>query len=472
MILCTFAGAIAAANLYYTYPILNKAADEFGITYQRASLIPQLLQGGYGLGIFLICPMGDVFRLRPLILTLTSITTLTWLGLCLTPRFDAFVGLSFLTGFLTVGPQLMLPLVSNLAPPERKTTAVSIVLCGLLLGLAVPRVVAGIVTQYTYWRNVFWAALAMQGMLLVALWLLFPDFPKTVGQKKPGGGAETGTETETETEDGQPDEAYHRKYLRILREIFLMTVRSPVLVWGCTVTFMINAVQASFWTVLTAHLSASATTARDPGLGYGPLQIGIFSIAAIVAAAMIPPYSYFVIERLATFVSSSIGLAFGIACIALDAFTYNYGKGLNIMGVGGPLLQAVGVDFGSQVASVAFRAAVYKALPANRANVSFTGSSFIGQLVGTMVGNGLYAKGGWTRVGIFHLCVIIGTLAVVYFRGPRETGWFGWRGGAAWRLETCVDEKRRDLGTASLAGSGDTVAVRGNEKGGSVIGEK
>ncbi|GAB1315544.1 hypothetical protein MFIFM68171_05754 [Madurella fahalii] len=93
VVLCTFSTAITAANLYYTYPVLNKAADEFGVSYEKASLIPQLLQAGYGVGILLLCPLGDVFRLRPIILTLMLTTTGAWIGLCITRSFEVFAPL-------------------------------------------------------------------------------------------------------------------------------------------------------------------------------------------------------------------------------------------------------------------------------------------------------------------------------------------------------------------------------------------
>ena len=114
--------------------------------------------------------------------------------------------------------------------------------------------------------------------------------------------------------------------------------------------------------------------------------------------------------------------------IVVDAFA-----GDEIGGVGSPLLQAVAVDFGLERGSVAFRAAVYRKMSANRANFAF-----IGQLVGTSVGNAVMRKVGWTKLGVVHLVVAVVSLGVVFFRRPGETRWVGWRGGGevgGWRLE-------------------------------------
>ncbi|KAK0747382.1 major facilitator superfamily domain-containing protein [Apiosordaria backusii] len=408
VLLSAFASAVAAANLYYTYPVLNKAADDFGISYERAALIPQLLQGGYGIGILFLCPLGDVFRLRPLILTLTVATTCTWLGLCLASNFEVFTTLSFFTGFVTVSPQLLLPLIGTLAPPERRATAVSLVLAGMMMGLALPRVVAGIVTQYTPWRNIYWAALGLQCILVALMWLFLPDYPRP---------------------DPDNTQTFSRKYFNILGSIIRMTLTEPILAYGCLVTFLVNAVQASFWTTLTAHLAGQP-------FNFGPLNIGLFSMIGIGTTILIPVYAHFVIERFAPYFATTNGLLLTIVTVAVDCFTGD------VLGIGGPILQAFGVDFGVQLGSVAYRAAVYKELPANRANVIFTACAFIGQLVGTSVGNTVYARGGWSNVGMFHIAFSLVTMMVIYLRGPREKRWFGWTGGPGLRLENGGAEKK------------------------------
>ncbi|KAK0634157.1 major facilitator superfamily domain-containing protein [Immersiella caudata] len=433
IVLCACASGVTAANLFYTYPVLNKAAESFNVSYQTASLIPQLLQAGYGVGILLLCPLGDVFRLRPIILTLLTVTTLTWLGLCLTPSFHTFTALSFIAGFANGSPQLLLPLIGTVAPPHRRATAVSLVLAGMMMGLAIPRVIAGIVTQYTPWRTIYWAALAQQILLLLSMYLLFPDFPRP-----------------------QPHTTnFLSKYTTILRDIFHLTTHKPILAHGCAVTFLINATHSSFWTTLTAHLASTP-------YHFNPLQIGLFSILAVGTTAVIPLYSYLVIERYATYLSSSIGLFYGLISVAIDAYTHNALK------IGGPIVQALGVDFGLQIPSVAYRAAIYKELPANRANVIFTACAFIGQLVGTSVGNAMFAGGGWERVGTFHVVITVVTLGVVFSRGPREKGWFGWTGGAGVRwegveVETGEGEEELGLHVHEVAFVGCVVvsAIRG-----------
>lgn len=69
------------ANLYYNQPILNRIADSFEVTFEKASSIATLMQAGYAAGLLLICPLGDLFRRRPFILGLIAFTaTLVRIG--------------------------------------------------------------------------------------------------------------------------------------------------------------------------------------------------------------------------------------------------------------------------------------------------------------------------------------------------------------------------------------------------------
>ncbi|EAQ88431.1 hypothetical protein CHGG_05050 [Chaetomium globosum CBS 148.51] len=363
-----------------------------GVSYERVSLIPQLLQAGYGGGILLLCPLGDVFRLRPMILTLLTITTVAWAGLCLTDNFQVFTALSFLTGFVTVSPQLLLPLVGTIMAPDRQATAVSIVLAGGMMGLAVPRVITGIITQYTDWRTIYRVALGLQVLLVAAMWLFFPDYPLLRYEQD-------ASPESNPYQDHQEDQPWFRTYTCVLLDIIRMVFTKPILAHGCAVTFLTNAVLTAFWTTLTAHLAAAPRN-------FGPL--------------------YLVIENFATYIAAVAGMVPGIVAVALDAYA---GERIGV-GVGGAIIQAVGVDFGIHVASIAYRAAVYRELPATKANVTFTFSAFIGQLVGTSVGNVVYARGGWAQVGTLNIALSAGATVIVLSRGPKEKGWFGWTGGA------------------------------------------
>lgn len=73
-ILFAFAGAFTVANLYYNHPILNILAHDFGVPYEKVAQIPTVAQAGYAGGLFFLCPLGDLLKRRPFVLSLVFFT--------------------------------------------------------------------------------------------------------------------------------------------------------------------------------------------------------------------------------------------------------------------------------------------------------------------------------------------------------------------------------------------------------------
>lgn len=133
------------------------------------------------MGLVLISPLGDLVRRRQLVLLLVATSTAFTIGLAVTKIFRVFEVLSFLTGVVTVTPQILMPLAADLAPPERRASALSVVLSGLMLGILIARVLAGVIGNFTTWRVVYYMSIGVQLLVLVGAYLMLPDYPsKTV----------------------------------------------------------------------------------------------------------------------------------------------------------------------------------------------------------------------------------------------------------------------------------------------------
>nr|VWP02198.1 Nucleosome assembly protein 1 [Ganoderma boninense] len=141
------ASTFTVSNLYYCQPLLIQFSLYFGVTEREVASIPTLVQAGYAIGLLFIAPLGDLVRRRPLILALTFIGASLTIGLALAERILALEVLSFFVGICTATPQILMALAGDLAPPERRASALSIVLSGLLLGILVARVLAGVVAH-------------------------------------------------------------------------------------------------------------------------------------------------------------------------------------------------------------------------------------------------------------------------------------------------------------------------------------
>ncbi|KAJ0419568.1 major facilitator superfamily domain-containing protein [Aspergillus carlsbadensis] len=406
-ILFAFAGTFTVANLYYAQPLLDLLAEYFHVSQERASLIPTCSQAGYAAGLIFICPMGDIVRRRPFVLLLTFVTATMWIGLCFTDEFGVFLALSFLTSITTVTPQIMLPLVGDLAPANRRATAISIVSSGLVLGLLFARLLSGIIASVSSWRNIYFLSLGLQYLIFILLWAFMPDYPRTNSDIS---------------------------YIRILISIFGLFSKHPVLVQATIMGVLCSSAFTGFWTTLTFLLSG------DP-YGYDTLTIGLFSIAGLTPMIFNPIYSRYVIDKYTTQFSISISLLVTMAGIAIGAYT-----GLHT--VAGPILHAALLDFGLQATMIANRAAIYAVAPKarNRVNTGYMVGAFVGQLMGTAVGNRVYAQAGWVVSGSVSLGMVAVALLVGLARGPRENGWIGWSGGWVWRRAELVVPHSRPEG--------------------------
>ena len=390
-ILFAFAGAFTVANLYYNHPILNILARDFGISYLQASRIPTLMQAGYATGLLFICPLGDLFPRRPFTLLLVLFTATMWIGLCVTKSFNAFLAISFVTAVTTVTPQIMLPLVGELAPPNKRAFSLSIVVSGNLLGIVIARILSGVVTNYTSWRNIYWIALGLNYLIWSLLWLFMPDYPSS----NPNG----------------------LNYFRMLWSILMLCKRHAVLVHAGLVSYCTSAAFTSYWTTLTFLLA-------DPPYNYDSVIIGLFALIGIAGMFLGPMYAKYLIEPFVPWFAVVLGEFLNISGIIIGTYT-----GLHT--VAGPIIQAFTLDAGLQITQIANRSAIYGVEPTgrNRVNTAFMLCTFLGQLTGTSAGNKLYERGGWQASGSLSVGIVGLTFVLCAIRGPREPGWYGWSGG-------------------------------------------
>ncbi|KAI5360983.1 putative major facilitator superfamily, MFS transporter superfamily [Septoria linicola] len=408
-ILFGFAGAFTVANLYYNHPILNILADEFNVSYAQVSQIPTLAQAGYAVGLLFLCPLGDMLPRRPFVLSLVFFTSTLCIALAATSSLRVFSAVQFITAVTTVTPQLMMPLVGDLAPPNRRAFALSIVTTGLMLGILLARLLSGVVTQYTSWRTIYWLSVGLQYLIFISLWLFMPDYPST---------------------------NQHLNYFHVLWSILVMLTKHPILVQACLVSFFTSATFTNFWTTLTFLL------AGEP-YNYTPVVIGLFALIGIAAMCVGPVYARFVTDRFVPLFTVLLGMCWCLLGVTIGTYTGTFT-------VAGPVIQALLNDFGMQTSQIANRSSIFTVEPKgrNRVNTAYMVFTFAGQLTGTSVGANLFENGGWVVSGSYSVASICVALLVTLSRGPWEEGWIGWHGGwSIWKRDrSSADGKPQQTG--------------------------
>lgn len=290
-----------------------------------------------------------------------QLTRHQWLVLCLTTSFPAFQAVSFLCGITTVTPQLMLPLVGDLAPPARRASSLAIVVSGMAMGMMIARLLSGIVANYTDWRNIYWFGLGTQWLIVVLLFFFMPDYPS----KNPGG----------------------LNYFKMMYSVVYLLFTEPLLLQAAMITYLNSAIFTSYWTTLSFLLSQSP-------YNYSSIVIGLFGLIGIVIICSAPVYSRLVLDKIVPLTSAIFGLVIELVGVIIGTFIGGHN-------VAGPVIQAITIDIGAQFSNIALRSSIYSIRPdaRNRINTGYMVLSFCGQLTGTSVGNRLYAQGGWTYSG-------------------------------------------------------------------------
>ncbi|KAF8148205.1 MFS superfamily [Crassisporium funariophilum] len=399
-----FASTFIVANLYYCQPLLIQLSLSFNVSYSEVSRIPTLIQAGYATGLVLISPLGDLLRRRQLILCIVIISTCLTIGLAVTNSLVVFETLSFLVGVVTVTPQILIPLAADLAPEKRRASAIAVVLSGLLFGILIARVLAGVIAEFRSWRVVYYFAIGVQTLVLVGCYLMLPDYPsKNTGLT----------------------------YWNILWTMGKFAVTEPILIQACLINMGSSACFSNFWVTLTFLLGG-------PPYNYSTLLIGLFGLVGMAGVAMGPVVGH-AIDRLVPWYAS----LFSILMLLLFQTVQVVGGGINVAAV---VIAILGLDVFRQMLQVSLTTAIFGISTSARARINAVSilSIFIGQVMGTSVGTHIFVNFGWRAAASFSMGLYGWLLFVLLMRGPhcKRFTWFGYEGGREAR-KTVVDERKR-----------------------------
>ncbi|MGB3710515.1 MAG: MFS transporter [Erythrobacter sp.] len=173
----TITVAVVTANAYYIHPIIGEVADSFGVSDARIGIVPALNQLALAIGILLLLPLGDRYSNKALCIAFVTAQSVFMLGMALADGFVAFTIASTLLGFVTIAPYLIPAFASKRVAPERLGQVTALLTAGVIFGILVARVGAGVVAEHFGWRSVYWCAFA----LMAGVTLLLPLTMRTEG---------------------------------------------------------------------------------------------------------------------------------------------------------------------------------------------------------------------------------------------------------------------------------------------------
>ena len=167
------AGGLAAANLHYSQPLLPSIAVSLSVPIDKVGFLPATTQVGFAVGILMVLPLADMLERRRLVVVMLLLAAAAMALHAYAPTPSTAFLAALLVGLFGVTPQLMTPFAALLAPKGREGAAVGLVLSGILGGVLVSKILAGLLTVGLGWRSLYWIAsaamMALAGVLALRL---------------------------------------------------------------------------------------------------------------------------------------------------------------------------------------------------------------------------------------------------------------------------------------------------------------
>lgn len=251
VLLFACASGLSVANVYYAQPLLDALAMDFGISQAAAGAVITATQVGSAVALLLLVPLGDLLPRRRLMLAQLVTLAVVLAGVCLAPDATWLMLGMLAVGMLgTAMTQGLIAYAASAAAEDERGRVVGAAQSGVVAGLLLARVFAGLVADQAGWRGVYGASAALMLALAALLWRRLPPISTA-----------------------QPRQSYGH----LLASVFALLRRNRVLQVRGVIALLMFAVFGTFWSALVFLLSA-------PPYGYSHMAIGAFGLVGLAGA--------------------------------------------------------------------------------------------------------------------------------------------------------------------------------------------
>lgn len=372
VLLFAIACGLAVGNVYYAQPLLDAMADAFNLSPASIGIVITLTQVGYGVGLVLLVPLGDLLNRRRLIVTQTLLSAASLLMIALaTNGIWLLIGMT-LTGLLAVVTQVLVAYAATLAIPAQRGRVVGVITSGIVVGILLARTVAGGMADLAGWRAIY---LLSAGLTLVMALLLFRVLPK----------------------DESPQPA--TSYAALITSVFSLFREEPVLRQRAILALLTFASAMVLWTPMVLPLAA-------PPLSLSHSEIGLFGLAGAAGALAAARAGHLADRGLGQWVSG-LSLLLMLGSWLPIAFTQSSLWAL--------LLGVITLDLGLQAVHVTSQSMIYSVRPEAQSRLTAGYMLFysIGSALGSIASTAMYAWAGWP--GVCWLGAGINIVALLYW---------------------------------------------------------
>ncbi|MFI1919142.1 MFS transporter [Nocardia sp. NPDC020380] len=174
VLLFAVACGAAVANVYFSQPLLVTMGQDLDMSAALVGGVVTLTQVGYGLGLFLLVPLGDKVDRRRLIVAQLLLLVIALAVIATAPTASILLAGMVAMGLLAVVTQTLVAFAAALAPPAGRGRVVGLVTSGVVIGILLARTVSGVLADLAGWRSVYLASAAVAALLALILFRILP----------------------------------------------------------------------------------------------------------------------------------------------------------------------------------------------------------------------------------------------------------------------------------------------------------
>ncbi|AJK49488.1 MFS transporter [Burkholderia plantarii] len=149
------ATGFSVAAVVYQQSMTEAIAAGFQVPAGSLSRLSVATQLGYGLGLVLGLPLGDLIAPRRLVPGVVGALGLVVIAESAAPSLDVLTVLCLLAGLLSIGGQLLIAYCAKAFAPEQRNRVVGGMMSALFGGLLCARVLSGWGAEHIGWRHVY-----------------------------------------------------------------------------------------------------------------------------------------------------------------------------------------------------------------------------------------------------------------------------------------------------------------------------
>ena len=363
------ASGLAVANAYFAHPLLDVMADDLRLSRTVAGLIVGATQLGYGLGLILLVPLGDLVDRRKLIIVQSLLSVAALVSVAFSSSAAMLLASMAAVGFLAVVTQALVAYAASLAHPSERGHIVGMVTSGIVLGILLARSVAGTLTDLSGWRTVYIVSAVLTLVIALLLWRALPR------QEKPKDGL---------------------SYFGLIRSLGTLLIEEPVLRIRAVIAMLIFANITTLLAPLVLPLTA-------PPYSLSHTEVGLFGLAGAAGALGAVRAGRWADRGHG---QRTTGIALALMLLAwLPISMLDRSILWLILGV-------LVIDFGLQAVHVTNQGMIYRVRPDAQSRLTAAYMVFysIGSAVGSSTSTIIYAHAGWPGVCLSGAAISLATL--------------------------------------------------------------